>query len=114
MLKLCVHTGQDDDEDDESRASTSSGADRKKASKRNKQLAVKGPWSKEEDDVVVRLVGQYGPKRWSLIASNLPGKLQHCQAEAPVKSCFFDFFHVPNHACNTTKPRLFLFLAIIT
>ncbi len=33
-----------------------------------------GPWSKEEDDVVMRLVGQYGPKRWSLIASNLPGR----------------------------------------
>ena len=24
--------------------------------------------------MVTRLVGQYGPKRWSLIASNLPGR----------------------------------------
>ncbi|KAJ1494059.1 C-Myb R2r3, partial [Baffinella frigidus] len=31
-------------------------------------------WAKDEDDVVTRLVGQYGPKRWSLIASNLPGR----------------------------------------
>lgn len=49
------------------------GAWQKKTGKRTKMAAVKGPWSKEEDDVVIRLVGQYGPKRWSLIASNLPG-----------------------------------------
>ena len=42
--------------------------------KRTKQMAVKGPWAKEEDDVVTSLVGQYGPRRWSLIASNLPGR----------------------------------------
>ncbi len=65
---------QDDDDDDEPKTSSGSN-DREKGAKRNKQLAVKGPWSKEEDDVVVRLVGQYGPKRWSLIASNLPGTL---------------------------------------
>ena len=35
---------------------------------------MKGPWGKDEDDVVMRLVAQYGPKRWSLIASNLPGR----------------------------------------
>eukprot|EP00961_Rhodomonas_salina_P081593 1097133-Rhodomonas_salina.1 len=39
-----------------------------------RRLTVKGPWTKEEDDVVIRLVGQYGPRRWSLIASNLPGR----------------------------------------
>jgi hypothetical protein len=43
-------------------------------SRRYRQNVMKGPWSKEEDDVVTRLVGQYGPKRWSLIASNLPGR----------------------------------------
>jgi len=32
---------------------------------------VKGPWTKEEDELVVKLVQQYGPKRWSLIASHL-------------------------------------------
>lgn len=46
----------------------------KKGGKRTKMATVKGPWAKEEDDVVIRLVGQYGPKRWSLIASNLPGR----------------------------------------
>jgi hypothetical protein len=46
----------------------------KTGKKRTKTAATKGPWSKEEDDVVIKLVGQYGPKRWSLIASNLPGR----------------------------------------
>jgi len=46
----------------------------KQGAKRIKMATVKGPWAKEEDDVVIRLVGQYGPKRWSLIASNLPGR----------------------------------------
>jgi hypothetical protein len=59
-------------DEEELRGGPTSGADKKKQVKR-KQLAIKGPWSKEEDDVVVRLVNQYGPKRWSLIASNLPG-----------------------------------------
>jgi hypothetical protein len=49
-------------------------SDFKKKSKRCKAPALKGPWGKDEDDVVMRLVAQYGPKRWSLIASNLPGR----------------------------------------
>jgi hypothetical protein len=65
----CFFCHQDDDE----MRGLNSGTEKKKQGKR-KQLAIKGPWSKEEDDVVVRLVKQYGPKRWSLIASNLPGK----------------------------------------
>ncbi|KAF4348425.1 hypothetical protein F8388_015736 [Cannabis sativa] len=36
---------------------------------------VKGPWSKEEDDVIVELVKQYGPKKWSTIANHLPGRI---------------------------------------
>ena len=36
---------------------------------------VKGPWSKEEDDTVMHLVHKYGPKKWSLIASFLPGRI---------------------------------------
>jgi hypothetical protein len=36
---------------------------------------VKGPWSKEEDDAVVQLVNKHGPKKWSLIASFLPGRI---------------------------------------
>ncbi|KAL8256289.1 hypothetical protein R6Q59_031356 [Mikania micrantha] len=36
---------------------------------------VKGPWSKEEDEVIVRLVEQYGAKKWSTIAQHLPGRI---------------------------------------
>lgn len=46
----------------------------KKKGIRSKQPTFKGPWSRDEDEVVATLVGQYGPKRWSLIASNLPGE----------------------------------------
>jgi hypothetical protein len=52
--------------------SASSAGDVKECEPR--KMTVKGPWTKEEDDVVIRLVGQYGPRRWSLIASNLPGR----------------------------------------
>nr|AKT44360.1 MYB transcription factor 2 [Tectona grandis] len=42
---------------------------------------VKGPWSKEEDGVLIELVNKYGLKRWSTIASNLPGRRgMQCQA----------------------------------
>ncbi|XP_014666376.1 PREDICTED: myb-related protein A-like isoform X2 [Priapulus caudatus] len=36
---------------------------------------IKGPWTKEEDEYVVKLVKQYGPKRWSLIAKHLNGRI---------------------------------------
>ncbi|KAH6831165.1 hypothetical protein C2S53_009360 [Perilla frutescens var. hirtella] len=36
---------------------------------------VKGPWSKEEDDVIIELVNKYGPKKWSTISNHLPGRI---------------------------------------
>jgi len=36
---------------------------------------VKGPWTKEEDEKVVELVRKYGPKRWTLIAKHLKGRI---------------------------------------
>lgn len=36
---------------------------------------IKGPWTKEEDAKVIELVQKYGPKRWSLIAKHLHGRL---------------------------------------
>lgn len=36
---------------------------------------VKGPWTKEEDEKVVELVRIFGPKRWTLIARNLKGRI---------------------------------------
>lgn len=36
---------------------------------------VKGPWSKEEDEIMIELVNKYGPKKWSTIAQHLPGRI---------------------------------------
>lgn len=36
---------------------------------------VKGPWTEEEDKKVINLVKQHGPKKWSLIAQQLPGRI---------------------------------------
>lgn len=36
---------------------------------------VKGPWTRDEDMMVVNLVAKYGLKKWSLIASHLKGRL---------------------------------------
>ncbi|CAN0907093.1 Transcription factor MYB3R-4 [Linum grandiflorum] len=36
---------------------------------------VKGPWSKEEDEIIVAMVRKYGPKKWSTIAQHLPGRI---------------------------------------
>lgn len=35
--------------------------------------ASKAPWTDEEDRKVVELVQTHGPKKWSQIASELPG-----------------------------------------
>jgi len=40
-----------------------------------KPTLVKGPWTEEEDRKVVELVGRLGAKKWSQIASNLPGRI---------------------------------------
>ncbi|KAK6158161.1 hypothetical protein DH2020_005475 [Rehmannia glutinosa] len=36
---------------------------------------VKSPWTKEEDDSIIELVGKYGSKKWSAIAKFLPGRI---------------------------------------
>ncbi|CAN0584286.1 unnamed protein product, partial [Ectocarpus sp. 12 AP-2014] len=35
---------------------------------------VKGPWSPEEDSLLKVLVDEYGRKKWSLIATQFPGR----------------------------------------
>ena len=75
MIKLTdPYTRQDRLEDSMNTSTEDDSSTSTSISRRHRQNAMKGPWSKEEDDVVTRLVGQYGPKRWSLIASNLPGR----------------------------------------
>ncbi|XP_037489946.1 myb-related protein B-like isoform X1 [Triticum dicoccoides] len=36
---------------------------------------VKGPWSKEEDDIIIQMVKKYGPTKWSTIAQALSGRI---------------------------------------
>ncbi|KAM5158202.1 myb-related protein A [Mantella aurantiaca] len=36
---------------------------------------IKGPWTKEEDQRVIELVEKYGPKKWSIIAKHLKGRI---------------------------------------
>ncbi|XP_059636089.1 transcription factor MYB3R-2-like [Cornus florida] len=36
---------------------------------------VKGPWTKEEDDIIIEMVGKKGNKKWSKIAKYLPGRI---------------------------------------
>lgn len=36
---------------------------------------VKGPWTKEEDELIVDLVSKYGSKKWSVISQSLPGRI---------------------------------------
>jgi hypothetical protein len=40
-----------------------------------KPSLIKGPWTEEEDRKVIELVSKYGPKKWSSIASHLPGRI---------------------------------------
>ena len=39
----------------------------------NKLVAMKGPWTAEEDQKIIALVSANGAKKWSQIASELPG-----------------------------------------
>ncbi|KAK8457650.1 hypothetical protein SEVIR_3G222700v4 [Setaria viridis] len=36
---------------------------------------IKGPWTQEEDDIIINMVKKYGPKKWSLIARSLDGRI---------------------------------------
>ncbi|KAK7819017.1 transcription factor myb3r-5, partial [Quercus suber] len=36
---------------------------------------VKGPWSKEEDDLICELVAKQGKKKWCEISKSLPGRI---------------------------------------
>lgn len=40
-----------------------------------KPTLVKGPWTAQEDAKVLEFVKRYGAKKWSLIASHIPGRL---------------------------------------
>mmetsp|Transcript_7668 Transcript_7668/g.11285 ORF Transcript_7668/g.11285 Transcript_7668/m.11285 type:complete len:307 (-) Transcript_7668:11-931(-) len=41
----------------------------------NKKLVKTGPWTKEEDQLVMKLVEKHGPQKWTYIAKHLPGRI---------------------------------------
>eukprot|EP00514_Thraustochytrium_sp_LLF1b_P000426 CAMPEP_0184518264 /NCGR_PEP_ID=MMETSP0198_2-20121128/5995_1 /TAXON_ID=1112570 /ORGANISM="Thraustochytrium sp., Strain LLF1b" /LENGTH=283 /DNA_ID=CAMNT_0026908691 /DNA_START=391 /DNA_END=1242 /DNA_ORIENTATION=- len=41
----------------------------------NKRTTIKGPWTPEEDKLLVQLVNQHGPKKWKQIAAELSGRI---------------------------------------
>lgn len=43
--------------------------------KKQFECVMKGPWTAEEDEIVLQLVSTFGPHHWSKIASNLPGRI---------------------------------------
>ena len=53
----------------------------------------------QEDDMVVELVGRYGPKRWSLIAAHLKGRIGK-QCRERYAFIYFKFIDVLLHSHN--------------
>jgi hypothetical protein len=36
---------------------------------------IKGPWTEEEDNIVIKLVAENGPQKWTHVAEHLPGRI---------------------------------------
>ncbi|TYJ25136.1 hypothetical protein E1A91_A07G028400v1 [Gossypium mustelinum] len=52
---------------------------------------VKGPWSKEEDELIIELVNKFGPKKWSTIAQHLPGRIgKQCRERCDDRAVTFN------------------------
>ncbi|KAF2297768.1 hypothetical protein GH714_002660 [Hevea brasiliensis] len=50
---------------------------------------VKGTWTKEEDDCIIESVRRYGPRKWSVMARSLPGRLgKQCRERPGYKEIF--------------------------
>ena len=47
----------------------------KTPAEKTNEVRVKGPWTKEEDALLYQLVQIYSPKKWSVIASYVPGRI---------------------------------------
>ena len=48
---------------------------RKNSERKVHKGIVKGPWTPDEDSVLVSLVEEHGPKKWKVIASKLKGRI---------------------------------------
>lgn len=50
---------------------------------------VKGPWTAEEDALVIELVSKYGPRSWSVIALHLKGRIgKQCRERYIIQKYF--------------------------
>jgi myb-related protein len=59
---------------------------------------VKGPWTKEEDETVMRLVLKYGPKNWSNLAKHLPGRIgKQCRERYFNYNYMYEWTHLLSH-----------------
>ncbi|EAR99263.1 Myb-like DNA-binding domain protein (macronuclear) [Tetrahymena thermophila SB210] len=77
--QLQENNDEDVDEEDES-CSGDDDEDNKneeggKGDGSNSSKAKKMPWSEEEDKLVIRLVEQHGPQKWTFIAQHIPGRI---------------------------------------
>ena len=64
---------------------------------------VKRAWTVDEDEQLMQLVQEHGPRRWSVIASQLPGRVgkqcrERCVPPRPRPP--------PPDACAATRPKL--------
>ncbi|XP_026469325.1 myb-related protein B-like [Ctenocephalides felis] len=48
---------------------------RKRWSQISCKRIIKGPWTREEDEKIIKLVEKYGARKWTLIATKLEGRL---------------------------------------
>jgi hypothetical protein len=49
----------------------------------------KGPWTRDEDILLEKLVKRFGPKKWSVIAGHVPGrKGKQCRCFSHSSVCF--------------------------
>ncbi|URE48795.1 hypothetical protein MUK42_14582 [Musa troglodytarum] len=65
---------------------------------------VKGPWSKEEDEIIIDMVKKFGPKKWSAIAQALPGRIgKQCRERTDNA--------IKNHWNSSVKKKINLYLA---
>eukprot|EP00047_Mylnosiga_fluctuans_P017623 m.63152 g.63152 ORF g.63152 m.63152 type:complete len:421 (-) comp7178_c0_seq1:177-1439(-) len=67
-----VHGGDEPSARKQGNSRSESGSAQKGA---KAQEVIKGPWTKEEDELVIELVGRLGAKRWSVIAAHLKGRI---------------------------------------
>ncbi len=70
---IVSHDMDNDDENILLSSSTASNASSSHAKTSDRR--TKGPWTKEEDAILQKMVEKYGPKKWSIIAEKIPGRI---------------------------------------